>query len=184
MEDMEQARIACKHPTLWFVSYLTKITTHSEHIFFPGAESVKKKRMQQQWHLFPAVSSKCEYDETSVNKSDGNGYLLKVCSCLLSLRSLRSSLVVSYCKGFAGFCALFGKVGRYKVLCFKMDASDRGESCNLHSRSLCLRSSTWSSWASHSTRCSITRPSWNRTPVAWTTSSKSARIPPTAAVQK
>lgn len=67
--------------------------------------------MQQQWHLFPAVSSKCEYDETSVNKSDGNGYLLKVCSCLVSLRSLRSNLVASYCKGFAGFCALFGKVG-------------------------------------------------------------------------
>lgn len=67
--------------------------------------------MQQQWHLFPAVSSKCEYDETSVNKSDGNGYPLKVCSCLVSLRSLRSSLVAPYCKGSAGFCALFGKVG-------------------------------------------------------------------------
>ncbi len=61
--------------------------------------------MQQQWQLFPAVVSKCEYDETSVNKSDGKAPSYKY-AAVLSHRSLFSLLYHQ-----RGFCALFGKVG-------------------------------------------------------------------------
>lgn len=64
--------------------------------------------MQQQWQLFPVVASKCEYDETSVNKSDGKAPSYKY-AAVLCHRSLFSLLY--HHRGFIGFCALFGKVG-------------------------------------------------------------------------
>lgn len=64
--------------------------------------------MQQRWQLFPAVASKCEYDETSVNKSDGKAPSYKY-AAVLSHRSLFGLLY--HQRGFLGFCALFGKVG-------------------------------------------------------------------------
>lgn len=72
------------------------------------SRNCKSKRMLQQWQLFPVAASKCEYDETSVNKSDGKAPSYKY-AAVLSHRPLFSLLY--HHGGFIGFCALFGKVG-------------------------------------------------------------------------
>lgn len=38
--------------------------------------------MQRRWQLFPVVAFKCEYDETSVNKSDGKAPSYKYAAIL------------------------------------------------------------------------------------------------------
>lgn len=130
---------------------------------------------------------KCEYDETSVNKSDGKAPSYKYvpvfsrCS-LFSLSHHHNSFI-----GFVPCLAKWGTKSAFQLLWFKISgtktrhtSSHPTPSLSLSlctSVNLCLSSSsTWSSWASHSTRCSITRPSWNQTLVAWTTSSKSINI--------
>lgn len=78
--------------------------------FFDRCSNCKGKRMQQRWQLFPVVAFKCEYDETSVNKSDGKApSYIHTFAAVLSHHSLFSPLYPH--RGFIGFCALFGKVG-------------------------------------------------------------------------
>lgn len=55
------------------MSELINIAT--QNLFFPShphqMQKLKGGVGDMQWQLFPEVASKCEYDETSVNKSHG-----------------------------------------------------------------------------------------------------------------
>lgn len=155
--------------------------------FFLHVETVKGNGCSSGGSYSLRLPLKCEYDETSVNKSDGKAPSYKYvpvfsrCS-LFSLSHHHNSFI-----GFVPCLAKWETKSAFQLLWFKISgtktrhtSSHPTPSLSLSlctSVNLCLSSSsTWSSWASHSTRCSITRPSWNQTLVAWTTSSKSINI--------